>query len=408
MLLTNRQLFLRHQAQTSPFPALLEIAGAHGNYLIDTSGKKYLDLISGISVNSLGHGNEKVKKAMIDQLNLHQHVMVYGEFIQGAQTNLSATLTSLLPQNLNCVYLLNSGAEATDVALKLAKRVTGRRNILACKHAYHGSTHAALSLNSEEYYKQAFRPLLPGISFINFNDSNAIKQINEDTCCVITEVVQGEAGYIPADKLFLRALRNRCNETGTLLIFDEIQSGMGKTGKLFAFEHDGIVPDILLLGKALGAGMPIGAVVSSQQHMQSLSEGPVLGHLTTFGGHPVIAAAALAGIEVLLESKLMYQVEAKEILFRTLLVHPAIKSISGKGLMLAVVLDTFENNLNVIQGCMADGLITDWFLFADNRIRIAPPLTITTVEIEMACKVILKNINRVYPAFSSSNKLFSS
>ncbi len=396
MPLTNRQLFLAHQAQTTNFPLMLEIAHAEGNYLFDTQGKKYLDLISGISVSHLGHGNERVKQAIIKQLNLHQHVMVYGEFIQNSQTQLAAKLTSLLPSNLDSVYLLNSGAEATDVALKLAKRVSGKTNIIACKNAYHGSTHAALSLNSEEEYKKAFRPLLPGIRFIPFNDPDSIHQITENTACVITEVVQGEAGYIAASHEFLSALRLRCDQTGTLLIFDEIQSGMGKTGKLFAFEHYGIIPDILLLGKALGAGMPIGAVLSSKKNMEAFAENPILGHITTFGGHPVVAAAALEGIEVLLDSDWMQQVAEKEKLFRKLLVHPAIKNISGKGLMLALELDTFENTLAVIQGCLHDGLISDWFLFANNRIRIAPPLTISLEEIEMACQVIKKNLNIVY------------
>ena len=393
---TNRQLFLAHQAQTSKFPVLLEIAYAQGNYLFDTHGKKYLDLISGISVSHLGHGNERVKAAIIAQLNLHQHVMVYGEFVQSAQAQLAAKITSLLPPALGSVYLLNSGAEATDVALKLAKRVTGRTTIIACKNAYHGSTHAALSLNSDETFKQAFRPLLPGISFIDFNDLNAINAITENTACVITEVIQGEAGYIVANFEFLQALRQRCDETGALLIFDEIQSGMGKTGKMFAFENFGVVPDILLLGKALGAGMPIGAVVSSQQRMHTFAENPSLGHITTFGGHPVIAAAALEGIHVLLDSDLIPHVLEKEALFRKFLVHPAIKNVSGMGLMLAVELDTYKNNLSVILGCLKDGLISDWFLFASNRIRISPPLTITPEEIYIACKIIINNLNSVY------------
>ena len=396
MFLNNRQAFLAHQAQTTEFPLMLEITRAEGNYLYDTGGKKYLDLISGISVSHLGHGNQKVKDAIIKQLNAHQHVMVYGEFVQNAQSKLAAALTALLPMELDCVYLLNSGAEATDVALKLAKRVTGKAQIIACKNAYHGSTHAALSLNSDEYYKQNYRPLLPGIGFIDFNNLDAVQSVNEQTACVITEVIQGEAGYIAADKAFLKALRQRCNETGALLIFDEIQSGMGKTGQLFAFEHYGIIPDILLLGKALGAGMPIGAVISSRQNMHAFAQNPILGHITTFGGHPLIAAAALAGLEELQQSNLIYEVAQKEKLFRQLLVHKSIMEVSGKGLMLALKFDTFENNLKVIQACLADGLITDWFLFANNRIRIAPPLTITVDEIEMACKVIIRNLDKVY------------
>ncbi len=394
--MNNRQLFLSHQAQTTLFPMLLEIARAEGNYLIDVNGKSYLDLISGISVSHLGHGNEKVKEAIIGQLNLHQHVMVYGEFVQGAQSQLAGAICDLLPKALDAVYLLNSGAEATDLAMKLAKRVTGKTRIIACENAYHGSSHAALSLNSDEYYKQAFRPLLPGISFIRFNDISSLSIIDENTAAVFTEVVQGEAGYIAADKAFLEALRARCSEVGALLVFDEIQSGMGKTGKMFAFEHYGIVPDILLLGKALGAGMPIGAVVSSQERMLSLADNPILGHITTFGGHPVVAAAALAGLQELLQGNWMELVEKKEALFRSLLAHPAIKQISGKGLLLAIALDSFENNLAVIKSCMEAGIISDWFLFANNRIRIAPPLTITEEEIKQACFIIVRALNQVY------------
>jgi len=394
--MTNRQLFLSHQAQTTLFPMLLEIARAEGNYLIDVEGKSYLDLISGISVSHLGHGNEKVKEAIIGQLNLHQHVMVYGEFVQGAQSQLAGAICELLPKELDAVYLLNSGAEATDLAMKLAKRITGKSKIIACENAYHGSSHAALSLNSDEYYKQAFRPLLPGISFIRFNDISSLAVIDQNTAAVFTEVVQGEAGYIAAEKAFLEALRARCSEVGALLVFDEIQSGMGKTGKMFAFEHYGIVPDVLLLGKALGAGMPIGAVVSSQERMLALADNPILGHITTFGGHPVVAAAAHAGIKELRSRNWMASVSEKEALFRELLVHPAIKEVSGKGLMLAIALDTFENNLEVIKLCIAAGVISDWFLFANNRIRISPPLTITMDEIRHACFIIIRALNQVY------------
>lgn len=396
--MNNRQIFLMHQAQTTHFPLMLEIARAEGNYLVDVHGKRYLDLISGISVSHLGHGNEKVKAAIIAQLNLHQHVMVYGEFIQSAQTRLADALCKLLPDELNCVYLLNSGAEATDVALKLAKRVSGRPNIIACRNAYHGSTHAALSLNSEAYYKQAFRPLLPGVSFIEFNKVESLDIIDENTACVVCEVVQGEGGYIAAEESFLLALRNKCDETGTLLVFDEIQSGMGKTGKMFAFEHYAVKPDVLLLGKALGAGMPIGAVISSRENMLKLADLPMLGHISTFGGHPVVAASAHAGIEALLELKLMDEVAEKEALFREKLKHPSIRQISGKGLMLAIELDTFDNTLKVIQHCMHAGLITDWFLFAGNRIRISPPLTLSSEEIEFATGVILEGLNLVYGA----------
>jgi acetylornithine/N-succinyldiaminopimelate aminotransferase len=394
--MNNRQGFLMHQAQTTHFPVLLEIARAEGNYLYDVEGKKYLDLISGICVSHLGHGNERVKEAIIGQLNLHQHVMVYGEFVQSVQTELAVRLTGLLPSNLDSVYLLNSGAEATDLALKLAKRVTEKTEIVACRNAYHGSSHAALSLNSHEYYKQAFRPLLPGVSFIDFNQLDGIEKIGSHVACVITEVVQGEAGYIPANLAFLQALRAKCDEVGAILVFDEIQSGMGKTGSLFAFEQYGIVPDILLLGKALGAGMPIGAVISSREKMNYLADKPILGHITTFGGHPVVAAAALAGIEELLAGKYIEEVAAKEMMFREGLKHPAIKQISGKGLMLAMELDSFENTLLVVQSAMKLGLISDWFLFASNRVRIAPPLTIRPDEILLACTILKQALDEVY------------
>ncbi len=394
--MNQKQIFLAHQAQTTHFPLMMEMAKAEGNYIYDTDGKKYLDLISGISVSHLGHGNTAVKEAIKNQVDDYMHLMVYGEFIQSPQIKLSQKLSSLLPKNLNCIYLVNSGAEATDGALKLAKRITKRSKIIANKNAYHGSTHAALSLNSEEYYKQAFRPLLPDIEFIEFNNINENEKIDHQTACVITEVIQGEAGYLPANLDFLKALRKKCDETCTLLIFDEIQSGMGKTGSMFAFEQYGVIPDILLLGKALGAGMPIGAFVSSKAMMNTLADEPILGHITTFGGHPVIAAAALAGINELERMKLMSSIPEKENLFRRNLIHPAIEKISGKGLMLAVKLDSFENNLKVIQYCMEAGLITDWFLFANNKIRIAPPLTITNEEILHACSIIVESINKVY------------
>jgi acetylornithine/succinyldiaminopimelate/putrescine aminotransferase len=394
--MNNRQGFLLHQAQTTHFPMLLEIARGEGNYLYDVAGKKYLDLISGISVSHLGHGNERVKEAIVAQLDLHQHVMIYGEFVQSAQTQLATRLTGLLPASLDSVYLLNSGAEATDLALKLAKRVTGKTAVVACKNAYHGSSHAALSLNSDEYYKQAFRPLLPGISFIDFNQLEGLEKIDSNVACVITEVVQGEAGYIPAELAFLKALRTKCDEVGALLVFDEIQSGMGKTGSIFAFEQYGIIPDILLLGKALGAGMPIGAVVSGKEKMDLLADKPILGHITTFGGHPVIAAAALAGINELLEGGYMETVAEKEMRFRKGLQHAAIKQIWGKGLMLAMELDSFENTLLVVQSALGLGLISDWFLFASNRVRIAPPLTITLEEIDMACGILCKALDEVY------------
>lgn len=394
MHISNRELFLHHQGQTTRFPLLLEFEKAEGIYLIDAAGKKYIDLISGISVSSLGHGNLAVNNAIKEQVGKYMHLMVYGEYVQAPQVQLAKQLTSLLPDSLNCVYLVNSGAEATDGALKLAKRVTKRSEIIAFKHAYHGSTHAALSLNSEEYYKNAFRPLLPDIHFLTNGDMDGLSTISDKTACVIIEVVRGEAGYIPTDENFLKALRKRCDELCVLLIFDEIQTGMGRTGKMFAFEHSGVVPDILLLGKALGAGMPIGAFVARNEMMMSLAENPMLGHITTFGGHPVIAAAAHAGIRELLSHTWIADVAQKETLFRKLLVHPAIKSIHGKGLMLSLEFESFEFTKTLIDACIADGLITDWFLFATNRLRIAPPLIITESQIMEACEIILRNIKK--------------
>lgn len=395
MHVSNRELFLLHQAQTTRFPLLLEFERAEGIYLFDRQGKKYIDLISGISVSSLGHGNERVKQAIRNQVDKYMHLMVYGEFVQAPQVLLAQKLASLLPPALNCCYFVNSGAEATDGALKLAKRSTGRSELIAFRQAYHGSTHAALSLNSEEAYKNAFRPLLPGVTFLENGNVEELGQISDRTACVIIEVVRGEAGYIPTDEAFLQRLRQKCDEHGVLLIFDEIQTGMGRTGKLFAFEHSGVIPDILLLGKALGGGLPMGAFVTSHRLMMNLAEDPILGHITTFGGHPVVCASALAALDELLEKKWMDEVEEKEALFRQLLVHPKIKSVSGKGLMLALELGSFEMNKQLIDACIADGLITDWFLFAPDRMRLAPPLIITREQIRAACEIIIKNLDRV-------------
>ncbi|MFN5885461.1 MAG: aspartate aminotransferase family protein [Bacteroidota bacterium] len=395
MHLNNRQLFLNRQAQTTHFPLLLEFEKASGIYLYDKSGKAYIDLISGISVSSLGHGNKRVNDAIKSQVDQYMHLMVYGEYVQAPQVKLAERLTTLLPSVLNCVYFVNSGAEATDGALKLAKRVTGRTEIIAFKQAYHGSTHAALSLNSEEYYKNAFRPLLPDIRFLEHNQTAELDSITQRTACVVAEVIRGESGYIVSDPDFLSALRAKCNSTGTLLIFDEIQSGMGRSGKMFAFEHSGVVPDVLLLGKALGAGMPIGAFIASKEMMMQLAEQPMLGHITTFGGHPVVCAAALAGLEELLSHNWIAEVADKELLFRHLLKHPAIRQISGKGLMLAPELESFELNKKLIDSCISDGLIADWFLFATHKLRIAPPLIITREEIAQACDIIINNLNLI-------------
>jgi acetylornithine/succinyldiaminopimelate/putrescine aminotransferase len=389
---TLRQLFLANNAQTTNFPLLLEFERAEGVYMYDTAGKAHTDLISGIGVSSLGHGNPKVIAAIKHQVDQYMHLMVYGEYVQTPQVRFAEKLVSVLPQNLQSVYFTNSGAEAVEGALKLAKRYTGRQQIIACHNSYHGSTQGALSVMGNEEFKQAYRPLLPGVSFIHFNKADDLQLITDQTACVIIETVQGEAGIRVPDANYMQALRKRCDETGTLLILDEIQAAFGRTGKLFAFEHFGIVPDILLLAKALGGGMPVGAFISSNTIMGALKENPILGHITTFGGHPVCCAAGLAALDVLLDENLVSGVAEKEALFRKLLVHPAIKQVRGKGLMLAVELDSFDLNKKIIDRCIEHGIITDWFLHCSNSMRIAPPLIITPEQIEHACEVILEAV----------------
>lgn len=391
-MLTERQLFLQHLAQTSDFPLSLEIVKAKGIYLFDKSGKKYADLISGISVSNLGHCHPQVISAIKAQLKKYTHLMVYGEYVQSPQVMLAKKISTLLPENLSSVYFVNSGAEATEGALKLAKRYTGRTEIISCKNAYHGSTHGALSVMGNESLKINFRPLLPDIRFIEFNNEKYLEHISEKTACVIIEPVQGENGVrIPLGN-YLENLRKRCNETGALLIFDEAQTAFGRTGSMFAFEQFKVVPDILLLAKAFGGGMPVGAFVSSKKIMDSLKNNPALGHITTFGGHPVSCAAALAAINILKKEKLIQQVKRKEKLFRKYLKHPSIKEIRSMGLMLALEFETAEINQKIIRKCLENGVITDWFLFCDKAMRIAPPLTISDKEIENACKMILKSI----------------
>jgi acetylornithine/N-succinyldiaminopimelate aminotransferase len=395
-MLTLRQLFLANNAQTTDFPLLLEFERAEGVYMYDKEGKPYLDLISGIGVSSLGHGNPYVIKAIKQQLDKYMHLMVYGEYVQTPQVRFAEKLVSILPQHLSSVYFVNSGAEAVEGALKLAKRYTGRSGIIACHNSYHGSTHGALSIMGNEEYKQAYRPLLPGISFIRFNDTDDLELITEETACVVIETLQGEAGIRVPDMAYMKALRKRCTQTGTLLILDEIQAAFGRTGKLFAFEHFDIEPDILVLAKALGGGMPVGAFVAPNQIMSSLKENPILGHITTFGGHPVCCAAGLAALEVLLDENLVSQVDAKAALFRELLVHPAIKEVRGKGLMLAIELESFELNKKIIDRCIANGVVVDWFLHCSNSMRIAPPLIISNDEIRKACGVIIEAINHYF------------
>ena len=393
MATTLRQLFLNHNAQTTHFPLLLEFERAQGVYLYNAEGKPYLDLISGIGVSNIGHSHPAVINAIKEQAEKYMHLMVYGEYIQGPQVKFAEKLASLLPPTLQSVYFVNSGSEAIEGALKLAKRYTGRGNIIAFKNSYHGSTHGALSVMGNEEYKQAYRPLLPGIQFIEFNNVADLEHITTETACVLIETIQGEAGIRVPDAGYLQALRQRCTETGTLLILDEIQVAMGRTGKLFAFEHFGIVPDILVMAKALGGGMPIGAFISSDKIMGSFRENPILGHITTFGGHPVCCAAGLAGLEVLLNEKLIEQVSAKEALMRILLVHPAIKEVRGKGLIIAVELEGFDFNKKVIDRCIEHGIIVDWFLHCSNSMRIAPPLVITDEQIRKACSVILEALD---------------
>jgi len=352
-----------------------------------------MDLISGIGVSNLGHGNPYVQNAIKEQVDKYMHLMVYGEYVQTPQVRFAEKLISLLPDSLQSVYFTNSGAEAVEGALKLAKRFTRRPQIIAFKNSYHGSTQGALSVMGNEEFKQAYRPLLPGISFARFNLVEDLELITTETACVIIETIQGEAGVRVPDNNYMQALRRRCDETGALLILDEIQAAFGRTGKLFAFEHYGIVPDILLLAKALGGGMPIGAFIASHQVMSVLTENPILGHITTFGGHPVCCAAGLAALEVLLNEQLVAGVEAKEALFRKLLVHPLINEVRGKGLMLAVEFESFELNKKIIDRCIENGVITDWFLHCSNSMRIAPPLIITPEQIQKACEVILEAIS---------------
>ncbi|MBD3748083.1 MAG: aspartate aminotransferase family protein [Sphingobacteriales bacterium] len=392
-MLSHKQLFLLNTAQTSDFPRLLEVEKAEGCYLIDPLGKKYLDLVSGFAVSNLGHRHPKVIQAIKNQLDKYLHVTVYGEYIQAPQVLFAEKLNSVLPENLSSVYFTNSGAEATEGALKLAKKYTNRSQIISFHHAYHGSTHGALSVMGNEYYKQAYRPLLPDIQFIHLNDLPDLEQITSETAAVILEAIQGEAGVRIPDIAYLKALRNKCDKTGALLIFDEIQTGFGRTGKLFAFENFGIVPDILLLAKGMGGGMPIGAFISSKEKMDVLKDNPILGHITTFGGHPVSCAAGLASLETILDENLIAGVEEKEQLFRSLLKHPKIKEIRGKGLMLSIQLDNFAQVEAVSKTCVENGVIIDWFLHCDTAMRIAPPLIITHDEIKSACEVILDAIS---------------
>jgi acetylornithine/N-succinyldiaminopimelate aminotransferase len=387
-----RSLFLNHVAQTSTAPIALEIVRAQGCELTAADGKKYLDLIGGISVANIGHRHPKVVEAIKNQLDDYLHVMVYGEFVQSPQVQYAKMLTYHLPATLNSVYFTNSGAEAVEGAMKLAKRVTGRTGVVAFNNSYHGSTQGALSIIGSEYWRNAFRPLLPGIEHLNYGSFEDLSFINENTSCVFAETIQAEAGVKLPSKDWLQALQKKCNDTGALLILDEIQAGFGRTGKLWAFEHFDVVPDILLLGKALGGGMPLGAFIANKNLMDQLTDNPVLGHITTFGGHPVSCVAGKAAMEVLLEEKLVDGVEDKNALFLEKLNHPSIKGVHHAGLWLAVEFESAEICKKIIDKCIINGVLTDWFLFASDCLRISPPLTISEDEIKNSCKVIKESI----------------
>lgn len=390
--MNQRQLFLQHVGQTSPEPLALEITKAEGALLFDTEGKSYIDLIGGISVANVGHRHPKVLAAIQQQLDAYMHIMVYGELVQTPQVQYAQMLTSHLPATLNSVYFTNSGAEAIEGAMKLSKRYTGRPKIIACNFSYHGSTQGALSLLGDEYWRSAYRPLLPGITHVNYNTQEAIDAIDTQTACIIVETIQAEGGVKPPAAQWLQALREKCTATGTLLVLDEVQAGFGRTGKLWGFENFDIVPDIVVLGKALGGGMPLGAFVADKSIMDSFTLNPVLGHITTFGGHPVCCAAGMAAMQALLDENMMATVLEKQQLFLSLLQHQDIVAIHHYGLWLAVEFDSFATNKRVIDTCIKNGVFSDWFLFAANCLRISPPLTITNEQIKTACAAIIAAI----------------
>ncbi len=390
-----RQIFLRHIAQTSPAPIGLEMVKAEGIYIYDVNGKKYIDGISGFSVANIGHSHPKVVQAVQEQAAQYMHLIVYGEFIEQPQVSYAKLLSENLPSTLDCVYFTNSGAEAVEGAMKLAKRVTNRSKIICFNKSYHGSTQGALSLMGDEYWRNSFRPLLPNIHHFDYGSQEAIDAIDSKTACIILETVQAEAGVVKPTKEWLLAIREKCNKHCALMIFDEIQTGFGRTGSLWAFEQFNVVPDVLLLGKALGGGMPLGAFIADKKLMDTLTYNPVLGHITTFGGHPVSCAAGKAALEVLLESNWIEEVKSKEKILRDLLHHPQIKNINIVGLWAAIELKDFETTQAVAHQCVSNGLITDWFLFASNSIRIAPPLCTTEDEVKAICEIVLKSLNEV-------------
>lgn len=391
-----KDVFLSNQGQTSPFPFLIEVESAEGIYIYDKSGKRYTDLISGVAVNNIGHRHPKVVEAIKNQVDKHLHVMVYGEFVQDSQVDLANKLKAVLPESLNCVYTVNSGTEANEAAIKLAKRVTGRMEIVSFRGSYHGSTNGSLSISGNEVKKKAFRPLIPEVRFIHLNNYEELNQISEKTAGVILETIQGDAGVrIPKDD-YLDTLRKRCNEVGALLIFDEIQCGMGRTGKLFAFEHFNVIPDILTLGKALGGGMPIGALVSSTDNLSLFTHNPMLGHITTFGGHPVVCAAAAATLNVLQSEINWVQVEKiGSYIEKELGSLPQIKEVRRKGLMFAFDMESAEIVNKVVEECLEKGIITFWFLSHPYSFRLSPPLTITMEETSQSVSIIKEIIQKI-------------
>lgn len=393
--MTSRELFLRHVAQTSPNPLALEIVKASGSEMWDEKGKRYIDLIGGISVCNMGHTYPPVVNAIIEQSEKYLHLMVYGEIIQSPQVQYACLLASNLPESLNSVYFTNSGTEATEGAMKLAKRVTGRTGIISFRESYHGSTQGALSVMGGEYWKNAFRPLLPGIITVDFNDDAVLDMITEDVAMLIMETVQAERGVIKPDLNWISAVRKKCTEKGVLLVLDEIQTGFGRTGTLWGFEQYGIIPDILLLGKAIGGGMPMGAFITDKKWMDQLTGNPILGHITTFGGHPVCCAAGMASFTGLLKEKIIDDVNRKSLRFLNALKHPLIKSVRSSGLLMALEFQDFDQNKTIIDRCIAKGVFTDWFLFASNCMRVAPPLNIPDPLIDESCRIILEVLDNM-------------
>ena len=392
------QEFLKYQAQTSPFPLGMEVSHALGSYIYDTNNKKYLDLVAGVSACSLGHQNQRVNDAIKEQLDKYSHVMVYGEYSQSPAVEYCKLLASYLPKPLETTYLVNSGTEATEGALKLARRVTGRSGLVSCYDAYHGNTMGSMSVMGFEERKKPFLPLIPDVEFMTFNNVEDLQKITTETAGVILESIQGGAGFIEPSDNYLQKVRERCNETGALMIIDEIQPGFGRTGKLFGFENYDVVPDIVILGKGMGGGMPVGAFTASREMMQLLSNNPKLGHVTTFGGHPVIAAACLATLKEITESDLISETIIKERLFRRLLVHPLIEEIRGRGLMLALITRNANVTDQVILKCQEKGVILFWLLFEGRAVRITPPLTISEEEISEGCAIILEVLDEIAAA----------